>query len=145
MDSSRVKSAGWHYEPDRGGALYRRSLYTYFKRTSPHPMMTTFDAAERNSCTVRRQSTSTPLQALVLLNDPQFVEAARCIGERMMREGGASPAARAGFAFRLLTSRAPNPRELAVLKRLYQEQADQFRKNGHQFLFNRVYTFCIVG
>ena len=124
------KSAGWHYEPDRGGALYRRSLYTYFKRTSPHPMMTTFDAAERNSCTVRRQSTSTPLQALVLLNDPQFVEAARCIGERMMREGGASPAARAGFAFRLLTSRAPNPRELAVLKRLYQEQADQFRAHA---------------
>src|SRR5262249_21520837 len=60
------KSAGWKYEPDHGAALYRRSLYTYWKRTSPPPMMTTFDASERNTCVVRRQSTSTPLQALVL-------------------------------------------------------------------------------
>ena len=74
------ETAGSKYEPDKGENLYRRSLYTFWKRTAPHPMMTTFDASERNNCTVRRQATSTPLQALVLLNDPQFVEAARQIG-----------------------------------------------------------------
>ena len=111
------KSAGWKYEPDKGEGLYRRSMYTYWKRTSPHPMMTTFDAAERNSCTVRRQTTTTPLQALVLLNDPQFVEAAAKIAERARKEK--KPVQ---FTFRLITGRAPTDRELAVLQRLYQEQ-----------------------
>ncbi len=123
------KSSGWKYETDKGEGLYRRSLYTYFKRTSPHPAMTTFDAAERNTCIVRRQATSTPLQALVLLNDPQFVEAARKIGERALKEGGATLESRITFAFRLLTSRPPNARELEVLKKLYQEQVEIFRAN----------------
>jgi len=121
------KSAGWKYEPDKGAALYRRSLYTYWKRTSPHPMMTTFDAAERNTCIVRRQNTSTPLQALVLLNDPQFVEAARQLGERMLREAGRLDTERVTFAFRVLTGRRPRGNELAVLTRLYREAVASFR------------------
>jgi hypothetical protein len=121
------KSSGWKYEPDKGEGLYRRSLYTYWKRASQHPMMLTFDAAERNTCLMRRQNTSTPLQALVLLNDTQFVEAARKIGERALKEVGPSPDARITFVFRLLTSRRPSPKEFAVLRRLYDEQLAFFR------------------
>ena len=124
------KSSGWKYEPDKGQGLYRRSLYTYWKRTSPHPAMITFDASERNSCLVRRQSTSTPLQALVLLNDTQFVEAARHIGERALTEGGPTLEDRISYAFRLVTSRRPNTRELEVLRKLYTEQKEIFRTNG---------------
>lgn len=124
------KSSSWKYDPDRGEGLYRRSMYSYWKRTSPHPMMMTFDSAERNSCVVRRQTTSTPLQALVLLNDPQFVEAARQIGARSLREGGASIDERVAFAFRLLTSRRPTSREQQVLRQLYQEQLELFRADA---------------
>jgi hypothetical protein len=120
------ETAGSKYEPDKGENLYRRSLYTFWKRTAPHPMMTTFDASERNNCTVRRQVTSTPLQALVLLNDLQFTEAARRIGERALKEGGADRNARIVFAFRLLTGRKPSGRELAVLRKLYEEQLALF-------------------
>jgi len=90
-------------------------------------MMTTFDASERNNCTVRRQATSTPLQALVLLNDPQFTEAAQCIGERALKEGSADRGARIVFTFRLLTGRRPSAHELAVLRELYDEQLALFR------------------
>jgi hypothetical protein len=121
------KSSGWKYEPDKGEGLYRRSLYTYWKRTSPHPAMITFDAAERNTCIVRRQTTSTPLQALVLLNDPQFVEAARVLGERALKESGAATDEWIVQTFRRCTSRKPSVRELDVLRRLYQEQLDHFR------------------
>ncbi len=120
-------TAGAKYEPDKGEALYRRSLYTFWKRTAPHPAMITFDAAERNTCVVRRQATSTPLQALVLLNDPQFVEAARKVGERAMREGGANRDERLVFLFRLLTGRRPTAKEAAVLRRMHQEQLGLFR------------------
>jgi hypothetical protein len=89
--------------------------------------MTTFDAAERNTCVVRRQTTSTPLQALVLLNDPQFVEAARGVGERALKESGATSDDWIVRAFRLCTSREPGTREREVLRRLYQEQLDYFR------------------
>jgi len=115
-------TAGSKYEPDKGDGLYRRSLYTFWKRTAPHPMMTTFDASERNNCTVRRQATSTPLQALVLLNDPQFTEAAQRIGDRAVKEGSAEPGGRIVFVFRLLTGRKPLVSELAVLRKLYEEQ-----------------------
>jgi hypothetical protein len=116
------KSSSWKYEPDKGEGLYRRSMYTYWKRTSPHPAMITFDAAERNSCIVRRQTTSTPLQALVLLNDPQFVEAARKIAERAIREAGPKPDDHIRYTFRLLTGRAPTLRQMQILQRLYEEQ-----------------------
>ena len=121
------KSSSWKYDPDQGEGLYRRSLYTYWKRTVPPPSMIVFDAAERNNCTCRRQSTSTPLQPLVLLNDPQFVEAARKLAERAFKESALTPDARITFAFRLLTSRSPTAKELTVLRRLYAEQLESFR------------------
>jgi len=114
------------YEQGKGEDLYRRSLYTFWKRTVPPPTMMLFDAAERNVCTVKRQSTSTPLQALALLNDVQQVEAARLIGERMLREGGSTLEARLAWVFQLVTGRAANPRELTILRRLYEEQAAAF-------------------
>jgi hypothetical protein len=116
------KSASWKYEPDRGAGLYRRSLYTYWKRTVPHPAMMAFDAVERNNCTLNRQNTSTPLQPLVLLNDPQFVEAARKLAERAMTEGGSTVEDRAVFICRTVLGRRPNNRELAVLKKAFEEQ-----------------------
>src|SRR2546427_7065710 len=88
--------------------------------------MIAFDAPERNVCVVRRQSTSTPLQALGLLNDSQIVEAARFVSERMLKEGGISLDEQIGWAFRLVTSRHAAPKELAVLKQLFQEQRDMF-------------------
>ena len=120
------KSGGWKYETDKGEGLHRRSMYTYWKRASQHPAMITFDAAERNTCIVRRQTTSTPLQALVLMNDEQFVEAARKLAERTIRDGGRNPKDRIQYMFRLLTSRSPSERECAILQRLVDEQQSLF-------------------
>ena len=106
---------GTDYEPDHGARLWRRSLYTFWKRTSPQPTMITFDAAGREACSVKRSRTSTPLQALALMNEVTFVEAARMLAERMMTSGGNSPEERISFAFRLATARAPKPGELAVV------------------------------
>ena len=89
--------------------------------------MLTFDATTREVCAVKRQSTATPLQALVLLNDPQFIEAARALAQRAFREGGSNLADRITFVVRTLTGRHPNPRELATLEALYREQYDEFR------------------
>ena len=114
------------YEQGHGDALYRRSLYTVWKRSSPPPAAINFDAAERLFCTVNRQRTNTPLQSLVLMNDPQYVEASRVLAERMMLEGGSTPADRIVLAFRLLTSRRPDAGELASLERLYAEQRAEF-------------------
>ena len=87
------EKSGLTYQRDVGPGSHRRSLYTFWKRTSPPPAMLTFDATTREVCAVKRQTTATPLQALVLLNDPQFVEAARALAQRAMNEGGldASP------------------------------------------------------
>ncbi len=120
------EKAGISYVQDTGEDLYRRSLYTFFKRTSPPPSMIAFDMSTRSHCIMRRQQTTTPMQALVLLNDPQFLEAARHLAERMLREGGASMAGRAAFAFRLLTGRGPSIEEEAVLEQLYAEQQHIF-------------------
>jgi hypothetical protein len=117
---------GGKYEAGHGDDLHRRSLYTYWKRTVPPPVMIAFDAAERNVCVVRRQSTSTPLQALALLNDPQIVEAARHVGERMLKEGGDTTVTRVNFAFRLVTGRQPLPKETVILRQLFTEQRDRF-------------------
>jgi len=103
------------YSQDHGQALYRRSLYLFWKRTAPPPSMTTFDAPSREQCRARRERTNTPLQALVTMNDPQFFEAARQLGYRMMHEGGAEDAARLRYGFRLATARFPSAREAAVL------------------------------
>ena len=107
---------GTNYVPSQGADLHRRSLYTFWKRTVPHPTMTVFDAPDREFCIVRRSSTNTPLQALTLLNDPIFVEAARKLAERAMKEGGATSGARLRFAFALATGRAPDAGEVKILQ-----------------------------
>jgi hypothetical protein len=119
-----------HYDTGKGDDLHRRSLYTFWKRTVPHPAMITFDAAERNVCVVRRQNTSTPLQALELLNDTQIVEAARFLAQRMFKEGGANLDSQLAWAFRTVTSRVPKDREREVLKKLFDEQKDIFEKDS---------------
>jgi len=115
------------YVADKGEGLHRRSLYTFWRRTSPPPNMLAFDAPSREVCVVRRQTTSTPLQPLVLLNDPQFVEAARALGERLLREGGATPEEKLTYAFRLGATRKPSERELRLLVQLYRDQVQLFR------------------
>jgi len=117
------------YVADKGEGLHRRSLYTFWRRTSPPPNMLTFDTPSREVCVVRRQPTSTPLQPLVLLNDPQFVEAARGLGERMLRDGGAMPDDRLVFAFLECASRRPTQSELALLNKLYKDQRARFAKD----------------
>lgn len=117
------------YVQGHGEDLYRRSLYTVWKRSSPPPSAVSFDAAERLVCTVSRQRTSTPLQALVLMNDPQYVEAARMLAERMLKEGGATDAARISYGFRLVTSRHPAEGELAVLQKLFEAEHQRFRSD----------------
>ncbi|MBX2822988.1 MAG: DUF1553 domain-containing protein [Rhodothermaceae bacterium] len=121
------EKSGTAYVRDTGEGLYRRSLYTFWKRTSPPPSMITFDASRRNYCVVRRQTTSTPLQALVLMNDPQFVEASRILAQRMIEEGGETLEDRLSFAFRLLTSRNPSEAEQAILEATYHEQLAEFK------------------
>ena len=114
------------YPQGTGDDLYRRSLYTFWKRTVPSPMLKTFDAPEREFCTVRRSRTNTPLQALLLLNGTQFVEAARKLGERMMLEGGDSIDGRITFGFRLVTSRPPTDAELAIFRAAYEAERKQY-------------------
>lgn len=114
------------FKQDSGESLYRRSLYTFWKRTSPPPSMATFDAPSRENCTVRRPRTNTPLQALALMNDKQYVEAARKLAARMMKEGGATPQERLTYGFRLTTARTPTPKELDVLQRTLQKQLQTF-------------------
>jgi cytochrome c553 len=104
------------YTQDRGEALHRRSIYTYWKRSVPNPAMMLFDAPFRESCVLRRPRTNTPLQALNLLNDPTYVEASRLLAQRMILEGGASVESRLGHGFRLVTARLPRPAEMTILK-----------------------------
>jgi hypothetical protein len=116
------KDKRWSYEQSQGEGLYRRSLYTIWKRTSPPPAMVAFDAPSRSTCIVNRQRTGTPLQALVLLNDIQFVEAARCFAERILREGGPQRRQQIDFAFRVATGRRPQKSEAELLVALFDEQ-----------------------
>ncbi|WP_397568143.1 PSD1 and planctomycete cytochrome C domain-containing protein [Schlesneria sp. T3-172] len=115
------------FKPDAGESLYRRSLYTFWKRTAPPPSMSTFDAPSRENCTVRRPRTNTPLQALALMNDKQYVDAARKLAERMLREGGETPEDRLVYGFRWVTARRPSARELEVLKGTLDKQRAQFQ------------------
>jgi hypothetical protein len=118
------------FEPDTGDALYRRSMYTFWKRTSPPPNLQSFDAPSRETCTIRRPRTNTPLQALVLLNDPQFVEAARALARCVMREAPGDPAAQVSRAFRRVTARRPDARETAVLVDAYRAQLAIYRADA---------------
>ncbi len=103
------------YDADHGPDEYRRGLYTYWQRTFLHPSLLAFDASTREECVVQRPRSNTPLQALVLLNDPTYVEAARVLAARVIREAGTDPMARLDRAFRLALARRPRPEESAVL------------------------------
>ena len=115
------------YFPDAGAATRRRSMYSFWKRTAPPPGMAIFDAPTRETCTVRRLNTNTPLQALVLLNDPQYVEAAVALADRMISDGGDNNASRLRFAFRLATSRTPSPQEMPLLSAAFQRELARFQ------------------
>ncbi|MDA1235666.1 MAG: DUF1553 domain-containing protein [Acidobacteria bacterium] len=115
------------YEHDRDEGLYRRSLYTFWKRTIAPPAMVTFDSAARETCVVRETRTNTPLQALDLMNDVTYVEAARRMAERMIREGGATPDERLDFGFRLATARAPEAMEREILLASFRRFIDRYQ------------------
>jgi hypothetical protein len=117
------------YKQDSGTALYRRSLYTFWKRTAPPPSLMAFDAPSRENCVARRARTNTPLQALALMNDEQYVEASRHFARRMLIEGGTTPAERLTYGFRLATARTPQPAELEVLTGLYDQHLGHYRAN----------------
>ncbi|MBI1352950.1 MAG: DUF1553 domain-containing protein [Acidobacteria bacterium] len=119
--------AGQKYEADTGEGLYRRSLYTYWKRTAPPPFMMNFDAAGRETCVVGQTRTNTPLQALNLMNDVTYVEAARMLAERMIREGGNDVDGRIARGYRLLLGREPRPAERATLHRSYEHYLERFQ------------------
>jgi hypothetical protein len=114
------------YQNDHGEDLYRRGLYTYWQRTLPHPSLTAFDAPSREECTVERPRSSTPLQALVLLNDPTYVEAARALAERIIKDGGKTSAERLGYVCRLALSRDIKPAEQKVLTALYEKHLGEY-------------------
>jgi hypothetical protein len=106
--------------------VHRRSLYTFWKRTAPPPQMNTFDAPSRESCVVRRERTNTPLQALLLLNEPQYVEAARALAERALHEGGSTAEARLGYLFRQATGRTPDHAEVLELLSAYNDHRNAY-------------------
>lgn len=117
------------YVQDHGPSLYRRSLYTYWRRTVPPPTMATFNAAEREVCLVRKDRTNTPLQALTLMNNVAFVEAARFLAERILREADADSASQIRHGFRTVTGRLPRASESEPLAKAYNQFLDYFAKN----------------
>jgi len=121
--------SGKVYNQDHGEKLYRRSLYTFWKRTVAPPTMMTFDAAGRETCVVRQTRTNTPLQALTLMNDVTFVEASRALAERLMIEGGPTPEERISFAYRLAMARPARPDELEILVGGFYDYRDQYQND----------------
>jgi hypothetical protein len=121
--------SGQTYTQSHGKDLYRRSMYTLWKRTVPPPGMATFDATDREKCTARRLPTNSPLQALELMNDPAYFEAARALAQRTLTEAGRDPAKRVTYAFRLATARKPAPREAQVLRQLAQQELAHYRRD----------------
>jgi hypothetical protein len=123
------EKSGQTYTPSKGDGLYRRSLYTFWKRTSPPPTMMIFDASKRDVCVTFRHRTSTPMQSLVLMNDPQFVEAARMLARRVMLDDRKEPTGTIGLAFRCLTGRRPSAPELEILQQLHQQLLLEFQED----------------
>jgi len=143
----REKTSSTHilraYVPDTGSARYRRSMYTFVRRTSPPPAMTVFDAPNRSVCTAQRQRTNTPMQALVLLNDPQFIEASRELAKNVLQQHQALDI-QISLAFRKLTGRTPSNNELNQLQQLYEEEKNRFlekREDTKSFLSIGQYAF----
>ncbi len=117
------------YIQDKGEGLYRRSLYTFWKRTVPPPSMLTFDAASRDFCTVQRQKTSTPLQALVLMNDPQFIEASEVMAIEVLKDNSSSETKKIETLFQKITSRKPDESEVNKLSAYLNEQRQESTEN----------------
>lgn len=113
----------------KGEGLYRRSVYTYWKRTGPAPVMMTLDASKRDVCRVKREKTSSPLQAFVLMNGPQFVEASRGLAQRLLQQHAEPNENLFHDLFRTMTSRKPTPQEIKILASLYESQLEQFKKD----------------
>ena len=138
-DSSRpYQPAGYYrhlnfpqrtYTADADQRQWRRGLYVHWQRQFLHPMLRAFDAPSREECTAERPRSNTPLAALVLLNDPTFLEAARALAERMIREGGPTPRSRIAFAFQLAVSRAPDAEEEELLNNLLRESRELYRQD----------------
>ena len=105
-------------------------MYTFWKRTSPPPQMSAFDAPSREACVVRRERTNTPLQALLLMNETQMIEAARSLAERAMKEGGTSAEGRLKALFKPALGRAPDARELCELQSAYKDHLAVFGKDA---------------
>ena len=122
------EKSGATYTPDQGEGLWRRSLYTYWKRTSPPPAMMTFDASAREVCSVRREATTNPLQALVLMNDPQHVEAARVLAERLVVEAP-GPRGRVDRLFRIVLGRAADDAEILIIGEGVDEERARFEQD----------------
>jgi hypothetical protein len=117
------------YVADHGANQYRRGLYTYWQRTFLHPSLLAFDASTREECVVQRPRSNTPLQALVLLNDPTYVEAARLLAARVLRESQADVLARLDRAFRIVLARPPRPEEAPILSSLLARHYGEYRLN----------------
>jgi len=122
-------AGGEDYKQEKGENLYRRSLYTFWKRAVAPPEMMTFDSPGRETCVVRETRTNTPLQALTLMNDVTYLEAARVLAQHMMMEGGATPASRIAYAYKLATARSLDPRKSEVLLGSFQHYLDGFQTN----------------
>jgi mono/diheme cytochrome c family protein len=118
------------YPTSTGEDRYRRGLYTFWRRTIPYPSMTTFDAPSRETCTLRRVRTNTPLQAFVTLNDPVFVEAAQALARRIMKEGGAGTEERARFGLRLVLSRPASAEQVKRVVALFEEEREHYKKDA---------------
>jgi hypothetical protein len=116
--------------PDRGEGQYRRGLYTHWQRSFPHPSLLAFDAPSREECTAQRQRSNIPQQALVLLNDPTYVEAARALAQRILKEGGEQPGEQITWAFRQVLSRDPTPEEIKVLAKMFQNYLAREHSQG---------------
>jgi hypothetical protein len=117
------------YQADTGAGLYRRGVYTWWQRQYLHPALLAFDAPSREECTAERPRSNTPLQALVLLNDPSYVEAARVFAERIMREGGAAADAWIAWAMRHVLSRPATAKEIELLSALYRSHLAQYQQS----------------
>ena len=117
------------YEHDKGESQYRRGLYTHWQRTFLHPSMMAFDAPSRQECTAERSTSNTPMQALTLLNDPTYVEAARVFAARIVREGGETPTERINWAYRYALSRLPQQKELEIVTQLFEKHKSEYTEN----------------
>jgi hypothetical protein len=124
---SAAFGSGIDWKTSEGEDRYRRGIYTAWRRSNPYPSMATFDAPNREVCTLRRSRSNTPLQALVTLNDPVYVEAAQGLARRMYAEGGATAAERAVYGFKLCVARAPEANELQTLVALHQQAIEDLK------------------